>query len=53
MPLSEYYGGKGKSIMARMRKRYGLKKGRQVFYAAANKRKMKPKRAVDIMGEYL
>lgn len=38
MPQSEYYGGHGKKVMAAMRERYGEKKGKQVFYATANKR---------------
>ena len=33
MPLTE----KGAKIMRAMRKRYGKKKGKQVFYASANK----------------
>jgi hypothetical protein len=33
MPLNE----KGKSIMASMRKHYGAKKAKQVFYASRNK----------------
>lgn len=38
MPVSEYYKGKGESVMADMQKRYGAKKGKSVFYATANKR---------------
>jgi hypothetical protein len=37
MPLSKYYGGRGAKVMAQMKKRYGAKKGKQVFYATANK----------------
>lgn len=33
MPLS----AKGKKIMSSMKKEYGVKKGKQVFYASANK----------------
>ena len=33
MPLTE----KGKKILAQMKKKYGAKKGEQVFYASANK----------------
>lgn len=33
MPLTK----KGRKIMANMRKKYGKKKGRSVFYASANK----------------
>lgn len=37
MPLTK----KGKKIMGAMRKEYGKKKGEQVFYASANKGKIK------------
>ena len=40
MPLSKYYGGHGEEVMSKMRKKYGEKKGKQVFYATANKRDM-------------
>ncbi len=30
--------------MASMKKRYGAKKGKQVFYATANKRKQNPEK---------
>lgn len=43
MPISEYYKGKGKSVMADMKDRYGDKGGERVFYATANARDMKPK----------
>jgi hypothetical protein len=33
MPLT----AKGREIMAEMKKKYGEKKGKQVFYASANK----------------
>jgi hypothetical protein len=39
MPVSKYYSGHGDEVMANMRKEYGAKKGEQVFYATANKRK--------------
>ncbi len=38
MPLSKYYGGHGSEVMSKMKKKYGEKKGKQVFYATANKR---------------
>lgn len=44
MPLSKYYKGRGESVMAAMIRRYGEKKGKQVFYATANKRHLKPKK---------
>jgi len=37
MPLSKYYGGKGKKVMKAMKKKYGEKKGKKIFYATANK----------------
>ncbi len=36
MPLTK----KGKKIMTHMKKQYGAKKGKQVFYASANKKKI-------------
>lgn len=40
MPVSGYYKGSGDKVMANMTKQYGPEKGKQVFYATANKRKM-------------
>lgn len=37
MPLTK----KGSKIMKAMKKEYGAKKGKQVFYASANKKKIK------------
>lgn len=39
MPLSKYFKGKGRKVMAKMKKEYGAKKGKSVFYATVNKRK--------------
>lgn len=39
MPIGEYYGGHGKKVMRSMKKTYGAKKGKSVFYANAHKRK--------------
>lgn len=39
MPLDKYFGGKGKKVMAEMKREYGEEKGKSVFYATANKRK--------------
>jgi hypothetical protein len=39
MPISKYFGGGGQQVMQNMAKQYGKKKGKQVFYATANKRK--------------
>lgn len=47
MPVSEYYSGHGVQVMHDMIKRYGEKKGKEVFYATANKRKSdKPRKRV-------
>jgi len=40
MPISKYFEGSGRRVMRDMTKRYGRKKGKQVFYATANKRGM-------------
>lgn len=37
MPLTK----KGKKVMKAMKKQYGAKKGKQVFYASANKGRIK------------
>ncbi len=42
MPVSKYYGGSGSKVMSAMKKQYGEKKGKQVFYATANKQKQNP-----------
>jgi hypothetical protein len=39
MPLSKYFSGSGEKVMASMKEQYGEKKGKQVFYATANKKK--------------
>jgi hypothetical protein len=46
MPLSKYFGGKGSSVMKKMKKKYGKKKGKSVFYATANKEGMGPSEKV-------
>jgi len=38
MPLSKYFHGSGEKVMSNMKKQYGAEKGKQVFYATANKR---------------
>lgn len=38
MPVGKYFKGHGEEVMANMKKRYGSDKGKQVFYATANKR---------------
>ena len=42
MPLSKYYSGSGKKAMASMKKTYGAEKGKEAFYATANKRGENP-----------
>jgi len=42
MPISGYFKGEGSSVMAAMLRNYGAKKGKQVFYATANKTGMSP-----------
>ena len=38
MPLSKYYSGHGSEVMTKMKKKYGKKKAKSVFYATSNKR---------------
>ena len=40
-PLSKYFKGKGEKVMRSMKKQYGKKKGKEVFYATHNKQKSK------------
>lgn len=40
MPISKYFKGSGRKVMASMKKRYGEEKGEDVFYATADKRGM-------------
>lgn len=42
MPIKEYFKGRGEKVMAEMKKEYGEKKGKEVFYATANKQEAKP-----------
>mgnify|MGYP001617587956 CR=1 FL=1 len=42
MPIGEYFKGGGEKVMAGMKKKYG-KRAKEVFYATANARGMKPK----------
>ena len=32
MPVSRYYKGHGRTVMAAMKRKYGAKKGKSVFY---------------------
>lgn len=38
MPISKYFKGHGAEVMSNMKKQYGAKKGKSVFYATANKK---------------
>ncbi len=42
MPVDKYFKGSGDKVMGSMTKEYGPKKGKEVFYATANKQGMKP-----------
>jgi len=44
MPVNKYFKGHGLEVMENMMKQYGEKKGKQVFYATANKKKETPKK---------
>ena len=43
MPLSEYFKGDGKKVLADFVKRYGEARGKRIFYATANKKGLAPK----------
>jgi hypothetical protein len=42
MPIGKYFKGAGDKVMSDMKSRYGADKGKQVFYATANKNGQKP-----------
>jgi len=42
MPVSKYFKGKGRKVLASMKARYGEEGGKRVFYSTANKRDMNP-----------
>lgn len=42
MPISKYFKGHGEEVMSNMKKQYGEEKGKQVFYATANKKGVGP-----------
>ena len=46
MPIGSYFGGRGKAVMARMKKKHGEKGGERSFHAAANKQKKNPFQAL-------
>ena len=43
MPIRAYYKGSGDEVLRSMVKKYGKKKGLEVFYATANKKGLTPK----------
>ena len=51
MPIGKYFKGHGQEVMSAMTKQYGAEKGKQVFYATANKAKKKRKRPTILRGE--
>jgi hypothetical protein len=42
MPIDKYYGGHGDEVMSDMQDKHGAKKGKQIFYATANKKHQNP-----------
>lgn len=44
MPVSAYYGGHGREVMAEMVRTHGKKAGERIFYATANTRGQAPKK---------
>lgn len=40
MPLSKYFSGKGEQVMRDMESRYGSEKGKRVFYATVNSKRV-------------
>jgi hypothetical protein len=49
MPVGEYFKGRGEKVMRSMTSRHGAKRGKQIFYATANKRGMKPPSKAGLM----
>ena len=50
MPVKKYFKGSGSKVMASMKKQYGEKKGKSVFYATAKKQGMEPKGSMQTGG---
>jgi hypothetical protein len=42
VPVSAYFKGHGSAVLADMIRRHGKKRGKEIFYATANKRGMTP-----------
>ena len=45
MPISAYFGGHGREVMAEMKKKHGDKAGEREFYATANAKNQKRRAA--------
>lgn len=43
MPISAYYGGHGRQVMAEMVRQHGRKAGERMFYATAHAKGQTPK----------
>ena len=43
MPIEGYFKGRGLEVLKKMKKKYGEKKGEEVFYATARKQGMRSK----------
>lgn len=43
MPVAGYFGGRGRTVLRKMKERYGDEEGERVFYATAKKRGQEPK----------
>lgn len=50
MPLNKHFDGKGEKVMRDLMRKYGAKKGKQMFYAIENKRKKKTLREKALKG---
>lgn len=51
MPIKKYFHGNGDKVMAAMEKTYGPEKGKQVFYATANKKKQRASDSKGLIGK--
>jgi len=52
MPLSKHFKGKGQQVMSRMKKKYGPKKAKNVFYGTEAKQKNNPYKKLRDQGSY-
>ena len=49
MPLNKHFSGHGKKVMTSMKKTYGAKKAKEVFYATENKKDSEEKKFVKLL----